>query len=181
MVGKLIDMARSDKKEGVRHLSYSQSRTDRPARQITYTRLFEPWGWSIGTGAYIDDIDATFRAQAYSVLWLFTGPIVLASIVTFVIGRNLARALNRLSVRVVSVAQGELDGEVPETERRDEVGVMARALLVLRDNSREAIELRYDPLTGLPNRKMLMDRLKTGPGRQFPFGQLRWADADRYG
>ena len=69
-------------------------------------------------------------------------------------------ALNRLSARVAGVARGELDGEVPEVERLDEVGVMARALLVLRDNSRDAAELRLDQLTGLPNRKLLMDRLR---------------------
>jgi PleD family two-component response regulator len=50
-------------------------------------------------------------------------------------------------------------------ERTDEVGIMARSLMVLRDTSREAAELRLDQLTGLPTRKLLMDRLKQVKGR----------------
>ena len=72
---------------------------------------------------------------------MFIGLIAVASAITFLVGRDLAQAMNRLSGRVTSVARGELDGDVPDIERIDEVGTMARALLVLRDTSREAAEL----------------------------------------
>ncbi len=32
--------------------------TTRTAHKFSYVRLFEPWGWAVGTGAYIDDIEA---------------------------------------------------------------------------------------------------------------------------
>jgi diguanylate cyclase (GGDEF)-like protein len=183
MVARLIETCKSDKKEGVTTYRIPKFGKSEAVDKIAYTRLFEPWGWSIGTGAYVDDIDATFRAQAFSLLWMFTGLIALASTFTFVVGRNLSAALTRLSARVASIAKGELEGGVPETERKDEVGVMARALLVLRDNSREAVELRLDNLTGLPNRKLLMDRLKQAMAaseRSQSFGGLVLLDMDKF-
>ena len=48
------------------------------------------------------------------------------------------QAMNRLSRRVVGVAHDELEGEVADVERRDEVGALASALLLLRDTSKEA-------------------------------------------
>ncbi len=183
MVARLIETCKSDTKEGVTTYRIPKFGLTEPVDKIAYTRLFEPWGWSIGTGAYVDDIDATFRAQAISLLWVFTGLIGLASTFTFVIGLDLSGALTRLSARVESIAKGELEGGVPETGRRDEVGVMARALLVLRDNSREAVELRLDNLTGLPNRKLLMDRLKqamAASARSENFGGLMLLDMDKF-
>jgi len=91
--------------------------------------------------------------------------------------------MNRLSRRVASVAKGELDGEVPDVERADEVGAMARSLLVLRDTSREAAELRLDQLTGLPTRKLLMDQLKRAKlfsARSGNYGALMLIDMDKF-
>jgi diguanylate cyclase (GGDEF)-like protein len=159
MVSQLVAVCRSDKKEGVTTYRISKFGQTKAIDKIAYTRLFEPWGWSIGTGAYVNDIDEMFLDRVLSLLWVFVGLISVASLFTYLIGRDLSGALTRLATRVASVAKGELDGGVPETARQDEVGAMARALLVLRDNSREAVQLRLDQLTGLPNRKMLFDRL----------------------
>jgi diguanylate cyclase (GGDEF)-like protein len=183
MVGQLLAVARSANKEGALSYRIPKAGQTTPLEKVAYTRLFEPWGWSISTGAYIDDIEHAFIARALSALWVFIGLIALASAITFVIGRDLAQAMNRLSRRVNSVAKGELDGEVPDIDRADEVGVMARALLVLRDTSREAAELKLDQLTGLPTRKLLMDQLKRAKAfsaRSANFGVLMLIDMDKF-
>jgi methyl-accepting chemotaxis protein len=44
--------------------------TDELYPKLSYVKQFEPWGWVIGTGIYIDDIDAAFRAAAMKfLLW----------------------------------------------------------------------------------------------------------------
>ncbi len=183
MVYKLIETCKSEKKEGVTTYRIPKFGQSKPLDKIAYTRLFVPWGWSIGTGAYVDDIDATFHAKTISLLMVFTGLIAVAGFITFILGRDLSGALTRLSASVARVAKGEFDGEVPEVERRDEVGLMARALLVLRDHSREAAELRLDQLTGLPSRKLLMDRLNqamAASSRSGIHGGLMLIDIDKF-
>ncbi len=183
MVSKLLSVAKSDKKEGAISYRIPKAGQTIPIEKVAYTRLFEPWGWSISTGAYVDDIEDAFRSRALWALWVFIGLIAVASAITFIIGRDLAHAMNRLSRRVTSVAKGELDGEVPDVQRADEVGVMARALLVLRDTSREAAELRLDQLTGLPTRKLLMEQLKramTCSARSGKYGGLMLIDMDKF-
>jgi len=124
MVTRLIEVARSDRKEGVTEYQIPKSGETKPIDKIAYSRLFEPWGWSVGTGAYVGDIDATFWKEAESVLWVFLTLIALSVTATFLIGRNLAHALNQLSEWI---GKGVLETAVPAIERRDEVGVMARA------------------------------------------------------
>jgi len=183
MVDSLIAGFSSDGMDGVVTYRIPKPGQTTPLRKIAYSRLFEPWGWSIGTGAYVNDIDAQFSAHAIWLASVFSGLIALASLLTFLLGRNLSGAMKRLSVRVASVARGELDDEIPGLERGDEVGVMARALLVLRDTGREAIELRFDQLTGLPTRKLMLDRLRQAMAacsRTGAYGGLLLIDMDRF-
>jgi methyl-accepting chemotaxis protein len=137
MVGNLVAVAKSEQKEGVTRYSIPKNGQTVPIAKVAYSRLFEPWGWSIGTGAYLDDIDSTFRAQAIAALRVIAAMIAIAGVLTYLIGRDLVMAINRLTRRVASVAGGELEGAIPDVDRRDEVGRMAAALLTFRDQAVE--------------------------------------------
>ncbi|MCP5268652.1 MAG: methyl-accepting chemotaxis protein [Zoogloeaceae bacterium] len=66
---------------------------DAPAPKLSFVKGFEPWGWVIGTGIYIDDVDALFRQQATKFLaWglAIGGAIALA---LFLVGRNIVNTL----------------------------------------------------------------------------------------
>jgi len=36
--------------------------TDKPVPKLSYAKVFTPWGWWLGTGIYIEDVEAAFRA-----------------------------------------------------------------------------------------------------------------------
>lgn len=49
-----------------------------PTRKISYVQLFEPWGWVLGSGIYLDDVDAIFFESLKRVgAWLLGITIVL--------------------------------------------------------------------------------------------------------
>jgi methyl-accepting chemotaxis protein len=54
---------------------------------------------------------------------------------------KISRPLTRLGARMNALAQGNLDIEIEETERKDEVGQMARTVLVFRDAGLEKVRL----------------------------------------
>ncbi len=180
MVARLVKVVRSPAGEGITTYRIPRKGQTEPLGKTTYARLFEPWGWSIATGVYTDDIDDAFLLQAIRHVAEFVAMITAAGLLSRVIGRDMVRAMNRLSHRVASVADGKLDGPVPEIGRRDEIGVIARALLVLRDTSREAAELRLDHLTDLPTRRLLMDRIRQVSARGGGWSALLLIDLDRF-
>jgi diguanylate cyclase (GGDEF)-like protein len=183
MVQRLIDACDSDGKEGPASFQIAKDGQTQPQEMIAYARLFEPWGWSVGTGAYVDDIQAGFRHKLLSIVLIDLALIGAAGIWTLLLGWDFAGALKRLAARMTGVGKGEFEGEVPGVDREDELGAMARALLVLRDNSQDAAELRLDQLTGLPNRKLFMDRLRqamAAGNRSKNFGGLLLIDMDKF-
>lgn len=94
--------------------------------------------------------------------------LALLALTWWLLHRRVVLALTETTELLVTIAQGHLDVEVPAPKYHDEVGDMLGAIAVLRDNSvaRNAAEdtirqmAYYDRLTGLPNRRLLEDRMQ---------------------
>ncbi|MGU9981801.1 methyl-accepting chemotaxis protein [Phreatobacter sp. HK31-P] len=81
-----------------------------------------------------------------SLSWLIgatVGLALLAGLMAFwTILSGVTRPLGRLTGAVDAVAEGRTDVEVSDTERKDEIGGLARSVLVFRDNVREVERLK---------------------------------------
>ena len=67
--------------------------TDELYPKLSYVKKFEPWGWVIGSGVYIDDVDALFRAQAIKFLVWGLGIGGLIAFSLFYVGRSIVLTL----------------------------------------------------------------------------------------
>jgi methyl-accepting chemotaxis protein len=99
---------------------------DHPVPKLSYVKRFAPWGWVIGTGIYIDDVDAAWRKSAVmagGLALLCLLPIVGASLFAW---RSIFVRLNDMVERFKDVAQGEgdLTKRIP-VSARDEIGELA--------------------------------------------------------
>ncbi|MGE0288056.1 MAG: methyl-accepting chemotaxis protein [Bradyrhizobium sp.] len=108
---------------------------DKPVSKISYVKGFAPWGWIIGTGIYLDDVDAIFRQNAmlFGIMALVVFVVVL--LVSIVISRSVTKPLNVITGLTGRLAAGDQDFEVPYTARAGEIGGLARALSVFKDNA----------------------------------------------
>ncbi len=131
MVGKLVQVAR-DRKEGFADYQIPKAGQTVALDKIGYAKLFEPWGWAIGTGAYVSDIDAFFWEKARWSLIVAACLTAIAALLSTMLARDLARSLRGLTGAVNALAGGDLTVTIPAVDRGDEVGVMARAMQVFR-------------------------------------------------
>ena len=87
----------------------------------------------------VDDTIARSLREAWLRLGLVLGGCCMfaASLgwVIITVRTSLLRPLHRITETIGALAQGQLNVAVSATERRDEIGAVARALLVLRDNA----------------------------------------------
>jgi len=133
------DMVAIVQKDGAGYYTYTWPKpgAEAPVRKISYVKGFAPWGWVIGTGIYLDDIDVTFRRVA-----LLLGALVLGVTVPGIgcglfITARLTGPLKKMVVATSELAHGNLAIEIAVETRRDEIGEMWRALEVFRTNARE--------------------------------------------
>ncbi|HEX3937677.1 MAG TPA: methyl-accepting chemotaxis protein [Xanthobacteraceae bacterium] len=134
-----------------------------PVEKTSYVALFEPWGWVIGTGVYDDDIAAE-HDRALKAAGSAGIPIVLLVVgIAFWSAQSLSRRMRRLNAAMAAVAADNLDIEIPDRDRRDEIGVMAKALDLFRRGAveakalRQAIDMKSGALDAVRSNVMLAD------------------------
>jgi methyl-accepting chemotaxis protein len=104
-----------------------------PSAKYGYAQGFEPWQWVIGTGVYVDDLDAIFmRRVRDAALWAL-GLIAVLIAVAIPLARGLVRPIGALTSAMDKLAGGDTAITVPALARRDEVGAMARALEIFKE------------------------------------------------
>ncbi|MBV6656803.1 MAG: HAMP domain-containing protein [Devosiaceae bacterium] len=63
--------------------------------------------------------------------------LVVGAAAAFFIGQLMSRAIGGVVARMNALAQGDLEIDIAGTERKDELGAMARALVIFKDNGIE--------------------------------------------
>ncbi len=118
---------------------------DQPVHKLSYVKLFEPWGWVIGTGLYLDDIhaklasvEADVNAKITRQIWTQVGVIAAITLLmaglTGVLTRRVSRPIVRVTGMLRDIAEGEGDlTKRIDVESHDEVGEMAHCFNVFAD------------------------------------------------
>ncbi len=139
---RATDIARQSH-EGFLNYTWPRAGTSRPVAKSSFVVAFEPWGWVIGTGVYVDDIDRTF--------WSLTGEIALVVAVLLggmiAIGWAIARSLRpmgQITRAILDLAEGRLDISVPELRDGSEIGRMAESLSTLRTSVVQRVKLEAE-------------------------------------
>jgi methyl-accepting chemotaxis protein len=113
----------------------------RPVPKLSFVKRFAPWGWIIGTGIYIDDVDAAWRKSAYGAIALSLACLLPLVIVAVVTSRSTTRRLADMAARFRDVAEGEgdLTKRIPVVTQ-DEIGELATWFNVFLDKLHEIVK-----------------------------------------
>lgn len=119
------------------------------AEKLAYSEEFEPWGWVITTGNYVDDMDAEMAATSASISSSFSSlaiMIVIAMIVVLALtvflslayGNRICQPLKQLEAMATSLSDGDMTTHIQVT-RKDELGATASALDIAQNHFVELI------------------------------------------
>jgi len=125
-----IDMVNIVKAHGEGFVSYMWPKPGEqgPVPKISYVKGFTPWGWVVGSGLYMDSVDATFWGQfsRFSIGGFFLNGLLVAF--SILIARSITRPLNH-AVRIAkTVASGDLTSIIAAHQSNDETGQLLQAL-----------------------------------------------------
>ncbi len=117
-------------KEGSGFIDYQWPKPgkDAPQPKLSFVTGFAPWGWVIGTGVYVDDLQAQVWESAKNVVIAALIVIGLLGTVTLIIARKMSSALVAMTSSVTKLGEGDFGIELPGLDRGDELGDMARSI-----------------------------------------------------
>ena len=110
------------------HVDYSWAKAgeEDPVPKTSYAALYQPWGWVIGTGVYIDDTQA--QALQFTFIMTIAGGllVLLSMVIGWVIGQSVLVPVARALSAIRGVSRGDLSVRTGH-HGRDEVGQMLEA------------------------------------------------------
>ncbi|MCG7624361.1 methyl-accepting chemotaxis protein [Epibacterium sp. Ofav1-8] len=107
--------------------------TEQVEPKLTYAQYYEPWDWYLGTGAYVNDIEADIAQMRMEALGGLAAVLAVMIGVSLLILRHTLPPLNALKDRMTTMSDGDLDSDVPGLKDRSEIGQMAQAVANFRD------------------------------------------------
>lgn len=115
-VGKyhFVEMAAAVKKDGASFVSYTWQSPDKSSTlpKLSYVKGYAPWGWILGTGIYIDDLNTTFLNNAIQLgAWgVAIGSFIAISLL--LLSRSIIRTLGCEPFEASEIAQRIASGNL---------------------------------------------------------------------
>ena len=121
-----------------------------PVPKISYVELFQPWGWIIGSGVYVDDVQAEFKSQALKALAIGVPATLLLITLVVMISRSIAVPLQQAVKAMANIASGEGDlTHQLDDQGRDELAALAGHFNAFTGKMRQVIRQLLDSAASL--------------------------------
>lgn len=150
------EIIENGKKEGGGYTDYwfPKSGQTEPSPKRSYSKLYAPFNWVIGTGNYIDDIDkivADREAVANKDLMngiivnvvLLIGALTIAAIIAVIVSKQLIKPLIKIKDFAVRLSSYDFSNAI-KIESKDEFGETADALNQAQENVNNLVKLIMD-------------------------------------
>jgi len=148
------------------YYEYVKPGSDIPIRKFSYAVAIPGWDMFVGTGAYLDDLDAKMRPIIMSLAVAIIIIAFVAGLVAWLISRSITKPLTALGDRMKSLASGELDAEIPGNRRKDEIGTMAQSVQVFKESALRVRHLEEQEaaaqLKAREERQIVLNKLADG-------------------
>ena len=118
------------KNEGFVSYDWARAGSDKPVPKISFVKGYQPWGWIIGSGVYIDDIDEKIKSNAWLLLTAVLFSCAWMAIMTKSLVSNIAGGIHNACVQLNRLAQG-LFADTIEVKRNDEIGKLMYAMKIM--------------------------------------------------
>jgi methyl-accepting chemotaxis protein len=142
--GKKIftEFARVAKQDGEGQVAYlwPKKDSDKPIRKISYVKGFKPWGWVIGTGIYVDDVESAFWSNALILAVAAVTILAVLLVFSIAITRSIVGPINQTTAALqdISMGEGDLTRRLDE-KGRDEVARLSSAFNHFTDKIQQII------------------------------------------
>ncbi len=123
--------------------------TKKAVPKRSYTAMFEPFDWVVGTGNYIDDIDIIINKQKKdnatqlkktTIFTIIINALILIifSVISAFVGKGISKPISKVVNALKKISQKQIDFEMTE-ERKDEIGELYKSVNEINKNFKEII------------------------------------------
>lgn len=136
------EFAKTAKLQGQGYVYYYWEKpgSEEPVGKVSFVKGFKPWGFVIGTGLYIDDIEMLFWEKVKKSVFLLCIVLVVAGVFARLMGSDMAKPLGEIIAVMKDAAAGDFSHTLHMTPRKDEMGELAESFVKMQAAFKELIQ-----------------------------------------
>ena len=121
------------------------------APKVAYSEIFEPWGWVISTGNYVDDMQQEMAVtkteinnSSRSLIWILLLVCGVALIVFLILGKLfgdwMCNPITRLAKVAQEISEGKIDNHLAHADGKNEIAQLQNSFCDVIDNFKQQAE-----------------------------------------
>ncbi|WP_076923633.1 methyl-accepting chemotaxis protein [Pseudoalteromonas sp. EB27] len=137
-----VDMVNIVKRSGEGFIPYKWPKPgkEKPVEKIAFVKGFSQWQWIIGSGVYLDSIDAAFSEQRNLIVISATIMIIAVILLSYFIGKSILIPTRLAADMMKDISQGEGDLTRKLSESgNDEISELSRSFNLFALKMRESL------------------------------------------
>jgi len=142
--GKLlfVEMVKVVQRSGEGFVDYMWNKNGSQAQfpKISFVKGFKPWGWVVGSGIYIDDVDRDFYSSAVKFIIASVILVLVLGALAYTIARSITRPLRAAVLVADGLAVGDTTIEIPEASK-DETGQLLASMQAMVESQLQVVHL----------------------------------------
>ena len=111
---------------------------EQPVPKFAHVKLFQPWGWVVGSGVYVDDLRKSFLASLGRTTVIIGLALVINLLFIANIRRGIVRGLGQAIAVAKAISQRNLTTPIHVTSQ-DEVGQLLQAMRTMTHDLRDTL------------------------------------------
>lgn len=149
IIQEIMKVCQSADKGGFNEFYFTKADGETVAPKLAYSQIFEPWGWVVSTGNYIDDIQSdmegvkkdlkdTYDRLVIRVDIVFIGVVIFAIIIALLFSKRIVTPLQKIQEFAGRISQGDMTSKIT-INSNNEIGRVAESLEIAQKNMRNLL------------------------------------------
>ncbi|MDD6810734.1 MAG: cache domain-containing protein [Lachnospiraceae bacterium] len=142
IIQEIMKVCQSSEGGGYNEFYFTKADGVTVAPKVAYSGYFEPWGWAVSTGNYVDDMEVEMAEVRQAITDKFHHSclimsiccvvlLIITAVVSMIVGETVVIPLRKVQHFAVSLSKGDLTEDVI-VKQKNELGVAAENLNVAR-------------------------------------------------
>jgi len=107
IVAAFVEKAKAQKSGFVDYV-WKKPGSEKATPKLAFVKSFEPWGWVLGTGIYVDDVYKNFWGKAAKLAALFVLIAFVIVLISWIFSKSITQPLSIVKERLQNMAKGDL-------------------------------------------------------------------------
>jgi len=134
-----VEMVKVVQAQGEGQVDYMWARTSggTPVPKISYVKGFTPWGWVVGSGVYVDDMEAAITSMRHQVMGIAAALISGVFLIMHLMARSISQPISQITQAMHQISNDQFNVRISDTDLNNEIGRLAQAAETFRQKGQK--------------------------------------------